>query len=115
MMDEILLITLILAGIWYWWDTQQSNEIALTVCRQKCTNASLQLLDATIVRQRTWLRRGSGGSVQICRLYAFEYTNEYAEDSDSGYYSYSYSSLGVIRKLTIVPISIPNWKKSESL
>ena len=73
-MDEIILIFLILTAIWYWWDTQQTNEIALAVCRQKCENACLQLLDATVTRQRTWLRRGAGGSVQICRLYSFEYS-----------------------------------------
>jgi hypothetical protein len=73
-MDEILLIFVILAGIWYWWDTQRSNEIALAVSQQKCNNTGLQLLDATVTRQRTWLRRGANGSVQICRLYSFEYT-----------------------------------------
>jgi hypothetical protein len=75
-MDEILLIFLILAGIWYWWDTQQCNEIALLVCRQKCTRANLQLLDATVTRQRTWLRRGVSGSIEICRMYSFEYSSE---------------------------------------
>jgi len=88
MMDEILLIVLILAGIWYWWDTQQSNEVALAVCRQKCTNARLQLLDATVIRQRSWLRRGNSGSVQICRLYAFEYIDEHAEEYTQRQYGY---------------------------
>ena len=74
-MEDLLFIILILAAIWYWWDTQQCNEIALAVCKQKCINAGLQLLDATVTRQRVWLRRGSSGSVQICRLYSFEYYN----------------------------------------
>ena len=74
-MEDLLFIILILAVIWYWWDTQQCNEIALAVCKQKCINAGLQLLDATVIRQRVWLRRGSAGSVQICRLYSFEYYN----------------------------------------
>ncbi len=74
-MEDLLFIILILAIIWYWWDTQQCNEIALSVCKQKCINADLQLLDATVIRQRVWLRRGSAGSVQICRLYSFEYYN----------------------------------------
>jgi len=72
-MDEIILILLLLSAIWYWWDTQQSNEIALSVCQRKCAQANLQLLDATVIRQRSWLRRGAGGSVQICRLYSFEF------------------------------------------
>jgi hypothetical protein len=79
-MDEILFILLILGGIWYWWDTQQCNEIALHVCQKKCANAGLQLLDATVSRQRTWLRRGPTGSLQICRLYGFEYNNSLVSD-----------------------------------
>ncbi len=75
-MDELFFIFLILAGIWYWWNTQQCNEIALQVCQQKCSQAHLQLLDATVTRQRTWLRRGTNGSVQICRMYSFEYNSE---------------------------------------
>ena len=75
-MEDLLFIILILAVIWYWWDTQQCNEIALAVCKQKCINAGLQLLDATVTRQRVWLRRGSAGSVQICRLYSFEYYSD---------------------------------------
>ena len=75
-MEDLLFITLILAVIWYWWDTQQCNEIALAVCKQKCINAGLQLLDSTVTRQRVWLRRGSSVGVQLCRLYSFEYYND---------------------------------------
>ncbi len=72
-MDDILIILVIFSAIWYWWDTQQCNEIALQVCRQKCSAVNFQLLDATVTRERSWLRRGGGGSIQICRLYSFEY------------------------------------------
>lgn len=79
-MDEILFILLISGGIWYWWDTQKCNEIALLVCEKKCTGAGLQLLDATVFRQRTWLRRWHTGGLQICRLYSFEYINNLMPD-----------------------------------
>ena len=79
-MDDLLLIILILAGIWYWWDTQQCNEVALFVCKKKCEIAGLQLLDATVTRQRSWLRRGPNGFVQICRLYSFEYSDGQTSD-----------------------------------
>ncbi|MCK5395626.1 MAG: DUF3301 domain-containing protein [Gammaproteobacteria bacterium] len=72
-MEDLLFIILILIVIWYWWDTLQCNEIALAVCQQKCAKVGLQLLDATVSRQRTWLRRGNNGGLQICRLYSFEY------------------------------------------
>ncbi len=79
-MVDLLIIMLILAGIWYWWDTQQSNEIALFVCKKKCEAAALQLLDATVTRQRSWLRRGPNGAMQICRLYSFEYSGDQSVD-----------------------------------
>ena len=91
-MEDLLFIILILAVIWYWWDTQQCNEIALAVCKQKCINAGLQLLDATVTRQRVWLRRGSASSVQICRLYSFEYYN--GESSETGTSVFARSEFG---------------------
>jgi hypothetical protein len=79
-MDEFFLIFIILSGVWYWWDTQQCNEIALLMCQQRCANAGLQLLDATVTRQRTWLRRASAARLQICRLYSFDYSSDMSSD-----------------------------------
>lgn len=79
-MDEIVFIFLILIIIWYWWDTQQCNEIALHVCKRKCDAAGVQLLDSTVTRQRVWLRRGPQGGVQICRLYSFEFSGHSVSD-----------------------------------
>lgn len=87
-MDEILFILLILAGIWYWWDTQQSNELALSVCHKKCTDAGLQLLDGTVFRQRTWLRKAPAGGLQLCRLYSFEYMDNQSPDFGRREYGY---------------------------
>jgi len=71
-MQDLLFIILILVVAWYWWDTQQCNEIALATCKLKCESAGFQLLDATVIRQRMWLRKGSLG-IQICRFYSFDY------------------------------------------
>ncbi|MDT8282937.1 MAG: DUF3301 domain-containing protein [Gammaproteobacteria bacterium] len=87
-MENLLIIILITAGIWYWWDTQRCNEMAFSVCKQKCEQAGLQLLDATVSRQRSWLRRGNNGSVQICRLYGFEYCDDQSLDFGQRYSGY---------------------------
>ncbi|MCG6936628.1 MAG: DUF3301 domain-containing protein [Gammaproteobacteria bacterium] len=87
-MDEILIILLILAGIWYWWDTQQCSEIVLLACQKKCADAGLQLLDSTVCRQRTWVRRGPAGGLQLCRLYSFEYTSNLSSDYNKREYGY---------------------------
>lgn len=73
-MQEIVLIGLLLAVVAYWWDTARTNEIAIHSCRRICQGAGVQLLDATVSRQRVWLRRHPGGGIQICRLYSFEYS-----------------------------------------
>lgn len=83
-MQEILLISLLLAIIAYWWDTTRTNEIAMQSCRRICQSAGVQLLDATVSRQRVWLRRHPQGVVQICRLYSFEYS----EDSENRQFGY---------------------------
>jgi hypothetical protein len=75
-MQEILLISLLLAIIAYWWDTTRTNEIALHSCRRICQSAGVQLLDASVSRQRVWLRRRPQGSIQLCRLYSFEYSQD---------------------------------------
>ena len=83
-MQEILLIALLLAVIAYWWDTARTNEIAMHNCRRICQSAGVQLLDATVSRQRVWLRRHPQGGIQLCRLYSFEYRH----DNENRQYGY---------------------------
>jgi len=83
-MQEILLISLLLAIIAYWWDTTRTTEIAIRSCRRICQSAGVQLLDATVSRQRLWLRRHPQGGIQICRLYSFEYSQD-SENRKFGY------------------------------
>ena len=111
-MDNLLFIILILIAIWYWWDTQQCNEMALAMCQQKCSRAGLQLLDATVIRQRTWLRRGKSGSVQICRLYSFEYNgpshSEQAADSVPAEFGVRNSGYIVLIGKQVVETNMPH-------
>lgn len=106
-MEDLLLIILIMAGIWYWWDTQRCNEMAFSVCKLKCEHAGLQLLDATVSRQRSWLRRGANGSMQICRLYSFEYCDDQSLD-----YGQRYSGHIVIIGKQVVETNLPHDEKN---
>jgi hypothetical protein len=83
-MNETLLILVLLGMIGYWWDTMYTNELALKVCRELCKKSDVQLLEATVMRQRVWLRRDSSMNVQICRLYSFEYSDD-NESRQHGY------------------------------
>ena len=75
-MQEITIISALLMALFYWWDTTRTNELALNASRRLCQQAGVQLLDSTVVRQRTWLRRVPGRGLQICRLYGFEYSQD---------------------------------------
>lgn len=75
-MQELLLIAALTLIAFYWWDATRSYERALIGCRRLCRNAQLQLLDDTVVRQRIWLGRGPTGSVRLCRIYSFDYSDD---------------------------------------
>lgn len=75
MQDLLLIAALTLIAV-YWWDATRTYELALVSCRRLCRNAQLQLLDDTVVRQRVWLGRGPTGSVRLCRIYSFDYSDD---------------------------------------
>ena len=75
-MIDFILILILCAIAWYWWDTSYCNELAFKTCQQHCTANSVQLLDNSVSRQRVWFRRGDTGNLQICRLYNFEYSDD---------------------------------------
>lgn len=78
-MQEIVLIAVLVAVIFYWWDAMRTDELALNTCRFLCQKEQSQLLDNTVIRQRIWLRRTNSGGLQLCRIYSFDYS----DDSDS--------------------------------
>ncbi len=71
-----MLLAIIIAVTLYWWDTRKCGELVLLYCRGACEKANFQLLDASVVRQRTWLRKRRGAGLQLCRLYSFEYSDD---------------------------------------
>ena len=83
-MIDFILILVLCAMAWYWWDTAYCNELALTNCRNHCNASEVQLLDGSVARRRVWLRRNENGSVQLCRLYGFEYSENH-ESRHNGY------------------------------
>ena len=83
-MIDFILILILCAMALYWWDTAYCNELALKSCRNHCSASEVQLLDNSVVRRRVWLRRNENGSVQLCRMYGFEYS----ENHDSRHYGY---------------------------
>jgi hypothetical protein len=78
-MKEILLTPILLAIIWYWWETMRCKEIARQAGSQTCRNADVQFLDDTVEFKKAWLRRNEQGRLQLCRLFFFEFTSDGAQ------------------------------------
>ena len=75
-MEELLLVVILSAITWYWWDTMQCKEIAKTAGKHACHNAQVQFLDDTVALKKLWLRRANNGRLQLCRLFFFEFASD---------------------------------------
>lgn len=78
-MSDILWLVTIGLGMWYWWDTVRTQELAREAGLRACQQAEVQFLDDTVERKRQWLRRNAQGRIQLCRLYFFEFTSDGSE------------------------------------
>jgi hypothetical protein len=75
-MQDIVLIIILLTIIWYWWDTMRSKEAARIAGKQACLNAQVQFLDDTVELKKIWVRRNQKGSLELCRLFFFEFASD---------------------------------------
>lgn len=68
------LLVLLAIMIWFWQNTLAAREQALRAAREICLHQQLQLLDGTVVLQRTRLRRSSRGPATLQRTFQFAYS-----------------------------------------
>lgn len=83
-MIDLILLAILSALVFYWWDARRCHEIVVQHCQRECEKSELQLLDSTVSRQRLWLRRNENGQVEFCRFYVFEFCG----DNESRYQGY---------------------------
>lgn len=67
--------TCIVAVISFWWRSDEVKRLAMMKVLDYCRLQNLQLLDQTMVLKSLWPTRNSGGSLQLCRRYSFEFTS----------------------------------------
>ncbi len=75
-MDDILTLLLLLAVLWFWWDSRGVAEQAITVARKHCEKLGLTFLNDTVAWKRIRLRRNKRGRMQIQRSYFFEFASD---------------------------------------
>ncbi|PCJ45949.1 MAG: hypothetical protein COA99_03665 [Moraxellaceae bacterium] len=73
-MNEVLLFSLTIAIIAYWWYGTQCRETAIIEAKRLCGLDGLQFLDQTVELTKQWPSRNKHGSVCYCRSYTFEFT-----------------------------------------
>ena len=74
-MIEWLILILLLAGAWFWLDSQRVLDIARTAARRFCAEQGLQLLDDTVASTAIRLARNTRGQVILTRTYRFEFSD----------------------------------------
>ncbi len=67
---------LILLVIGFWFDTQWTYTVALTLCKRLCMELRLQLLDDTVALTCIRLKRNAHGRLTFQRTYTFEVTEQ---------------------------------------
>jgi hypothetical protein len=76
MTEQMVLLGLLAAAGWLYWDGMRVRESALRVGRDYCRNLGVQFLDETVSRQRIALARDDAGQVRIRRSFGFEFTSD---------------------------------------
>ena len=75
-MQGILLIAVLAAIAWFWWDNMKSKELARIAGKYSCNKHGVQFLDDTVEIKKLWLQRNASGRFQLCRSYGFEFATD---------------------------------------
>jgi hypothetical protein len=75
-MSFLLLLTVIALVVWFWLSSLRVREIANAICSKTCQGQGVQFLDGTVALYRLGIKRNAAGSLQILRLYSFEYSED---------------------------------------
>jgi len=73
-MQELLLIGFIIFLFWFWKDSMSTSEVAMIVAKRACNDLDVQFLDDTVSVAKFKLCRNQRGSMSLCRLYTFEFS-----------------------------------------
>ena len=74
-MIEILVLLVLGAGVWYWFDGMRTREIAVAAGRHACNAAHVQFLDDSVSLVKIRLGRDEQQQLHLTRLYRFEFSN----------------------------------------
>ncbi|MHB1677304.1 MAG: DUF3301 domain-containing protein [Sulfuriferula sp.] len=73
-MIDLLLLLLLAALVWFWFDSLRALEIARSAGKRACSNAAVQFLDDTVSGIGLALARDESGRLALHRTYRFEFS-----------------------------------------
>lgn len=71
-----IIILIVTALCWLWWDNGKKRELALSICQSICKNHNLQLLDHSVAINKLSLMWLSYGPC-IKRTYSFDLSEDH--------------------------------------
>ena len=74
-MSEVLLLSLLAALAWLWWDSLQAREVAVSAARSACADEGLLFLDDTVGIAAIRPARDDYGRLRLKRRYDFEFSD----------------------------------------
>ncbi len=74
-LTEIVLLTLLAALGWLWWDSMQAREAAVAAARAACVAEGLLFLDDTVGIASLKPARNAQGHLRLQRAYDFEFSD----------------------------------------
>ncbi len=73
---EVLVIVVLLAVAWYWYDSSLAKEAAVGAARRACERHNQQLLDETVALMTVRPQRDASGRMRLLRDYRFEFSGD---------------------------------------
>ena len=74
-MTELILLAVLAALGWLWWDSMQAREAAIAAARAACNAEGLQFLDDTAGIASVKPARNTDGRLLLQRAYDFEFSD----------------------------------------
>jgi hypothetical protein len=75
MLNHVILISFLLLGFFYWFNTQKIKEIALNATRAHCLKMQVQMLDDYIAASHLWYAINKFGKIQLRYTFVFEFSS----------------------------------------
>lgn len=72
---ELLILILLIASLYYWFDSIRAKENATSYAKSACKKVLLEFLDDTVLMKKVRLRRNTRGQMSIYREYEFEFSS----------------------------------------